>query len=327
MNPISFVCMLFLSAAVCAQSLEPIRQDRQPLTRAEPERAAKAQELLAQARAALGQSAKLDEVRTLSVSGKVRRASFSASPGGTSSVSINGGDVDPSVYGANNLKEEFASGKLEYDFAMPDKFRWQEDVQPFQRLGWLDGERFWQKNNNRVLVPPNPHFAELFRQQLQTGFAHITLGLLLAPPPGFALEFNYVGEKPFQQTSADVIAITGPGNFQADLYLEQKTHLPLLLRYVIGGVSRPAMSFLPGGSSRAAGMRAVEIAKQAADAKPPGLQEREKLILFADYRAAEGVLFPHKITTQINGKLIEEILFAKFKVNQPIKPEKFTEKQ
>ncbi len=61
--------------------------------------------------------------------------------------------------------------------------------------------------------------------------------------------------------------------------------------------------------------------------KPRRSQERKKLILFADYRAVDGVLFPHKITTQINGKLIEEILFAKFKVNQSIKPEKFTKKQ
>ncbi len=329
MNKFAFVFVLFLAVAVGAQSLEPIRQDRQPLTRAEPERVAKAQALLAQARIALGQSAKLDDIKTLSVSGKLRRTVSSASRtgGGVASVSIIGGDIDPSVYGADNFKEEFANGKVEYDFARPDKFRWQEEVQQFQRLGWLDGERFWLRNNNRPVVVPNPRFAEVFQQQLQAGIAHITLGLLLTPPPGFALEFNYVDEKPFQQSVAEVIAITGPGTFKAELYLDQKTHLPLLLRYVIGGIARPAMAFMPGGTSRIEGERAVEIAKQQATAKPPGSQEREKLILFADYRAVEGVLFPHKITTRINGKLIEEILFARFKVNQPIKPEKFTEKQ
>lgn len=168
----------------------------------------------------------------------------------------------------------------------------------------------------------------MFQQQLPAGVAHITLGLLLAPPPGFGLEFNYVDEKPFRQGSAEVIAVTGPGTFKVEeLYLDQKTHLPLLLRYVIGAAPRPAMAFTPGGTSREEGMRAVEIAKQQAAAKPPGPQEREKLMLFEDFRAVDGVLLPHKISTQINAKLMEEILFTKFKVNHPIQPEKFAEKK
>lgn len=325
MKPMLF--LLLLVVAVCAQPAD--QQERKPLTRTEPERRAKAQELLNQARTALSSGTKLEAIQTLCASGKVRRLVSSAARtgGGSASVAIIGGDVEPSVYGADNLKEEFANGKIEYEFALPSKFRWQEDVQPFRRLGWLDSESFWLKNNDRPLVIPNPHFAEAFRQQLQAGFVYITLGLLLTPPPGLALEFNYVDEKPFRQGSAEVIAITGPGTFKAELYLDQKTHLPLLLCHVIGAAARPAMAFTPGGTSREEGLRAVEIARQQAAAKPPGPQEREKLWLFEDYRAVDGVLFPHKISTQINGKLIEEILFAKFKVNQPIQPEKFAEKK
>jgi hypothetical protein len=174
---------------------------------------------------------------------------------------------------------------------------------------------------------PNPRMAEQMKQRLRSQYAPLTLGLLLTPPPGFLLEYNYIGEKPFQQTVAEVITVTGPGDFKADLYLDQKTHLPLLLRFVVGGVMRPAAVIMPHGTTPAEGRRALEIAKQQAAAKPPGQQEREKLILFEEYRAVEGVLFPHKISTQINGKLIEELILTKFKVNQPIKPEKFTEKE
>jgi hypothetical protein len=333
MNRTSFIFALFFSVAVCAQSHESTQQGRQPLTRTEPERAAKAQELLAQARAALSQSTKLDAVKTLSVNGTSRRLSYTASGSPTNFITFGaeGMDMDPTILGAKNFKEHFMNGKVEYDFSLPGKFRWQQDNDRAQIVGFFDGEQYWQKQpfgTYPLIHPmPNPRIAAQVKQRLQAQYAPITLGLLLAPPPDFVLEYNYIGEKSFQQTVAEVITITGPGDFKADLYLDQKTLLPMLLRFVVGEVMRPAMVMMPHGTSQAEGMKALEIAKQQAAAKPPGQQEREKLILFENYRAVEGVLFPHKIKTQINGKLIEELIFTKIKVNQPIKPEKFTEKQ
>lgn len=329
MKPSFSILILVLVFPAFAQTTDLARQERKPLTREEPERAAKAQELLEQARAALSQSAKFDSIQTLSVSGNIRRAAMTAtasSGGATGSVTAIGGDVDPTIFGANNFKEYFADGKVEYDFSMPGKFRWQEDIGQQQRSGFFDGDRLWQKVNRNAVNSP-PHAAPFIRQLLQSQFSYLTLGLLLAPPPGFPVEYSYAEEKPFRQTVAEVIVITGPGSFKTELYLDQTTHRPLLLRFVIGGIARPAMVFMPAGTSQQEGRWAVEIAQQQAEAKPPGAQEREKLVFFTDYRAVDGVLFPHKITTQINGKLIEEISFSQFKANQPINPEKFMEKK
>lgn len=330
MTRILFVLSLLVPIGVYAQDPNSSRQERQPLTRSEPERAAKAQELLAQTRTALSQSAKLDEVKTLSVNAKVRRISYtaSASGSGNASVGIIGGDPDITILGASKTKEETVNGRAECELLLPEKFRWEEEIGPTRRGVAFDGERFWmQSNGQRKVIPPNPHFAAMIQQQLQSQYAYLPLGLLLTAPSGFGMEYSYGDEKPFRQTVADVITIISPGAFKADLYLDQKTHLPLLLRLVVGAPGRAVGVFMPPGTSPAAGRRALEIAQQQADAKPPGQQEREKLILFEDYRAVDGVLFPHKITTQINGKLIEELIFTKFKVNQPIKPEKFSEKQ
>ena len=330
MNKLAFVFVLLFSVSSLAQQQRP---ERQTLSRIDPERAAKAQELLTQARAALGQSAKLDEVKTLSVNGKSRRLTYTASGSPTSFVSINGKgmDMDPTILGAKNAKEHFKDCKVEYDFSRPDKFRWQEDLERAQVIGFFDGEQYWQKTPHgpyQLIHPmPNPRMAEAMRQQLYAQYAPITLALLLMPPPGCLLEYSYAEERPFQQAIAEVITITGPGAFKAELYLDQKTHLPLLLRLVVGAPGQPIGVMTPAGTSREEALRQLEIAKAQAAAKPPGQQEREKLILFEDYRAVDGVLFPHRITTQINGKLIEELSFTKFKLNQPIKPEKFTEKQ
>lgn len=326
MKLISVLLIPLLTVVICAQATE--RQERKPLTRTEPERVAKAQELLNQARAALSQSQKFEAIQTLSASGKVRRVVISAtrSSNGAGSIAMIGGDVDPTILGAENQKEYFVEGKVEYDFSLPTKFRWDEEVERHHRIGFLDDNHFWQKPNNNV-PPPPPQAVPMIQRGLQSQFAYVTLGLLLTPPPGFPLEYVYVDEKPFQQTIADVIALTGPGAFKADLYLDQTTHLPLLLRFVVGAIGRPAAVMMPPGTSRADGMRALEMARQQAQAKPPGQQEREKLIFFEDYRAVDGVRFPHKIITQINGKLTEEILFSRFRINQPINPEKFAEKK
>lgn len=326
MKLLSLALTCLLTITVCAQPTE--RQERKPLTRTEPERIAKAQELLNQTRAALSQGAKLDAIQTLSVAGKLRRSTFSASrsANGVASIAIMSGDIDPTILGIDSTKEYFAEGKAEYDFSLPGKFHWEEEVQGQHRIGFFDGNRFLQGPSKTALSAPPPAMP-MIQQQIKSQFAYLTLGLLLTAPPEFPLEYNYGEEKPFKQSVADVIVLTGPGSFKADLYLDQTTHLPLLLRFVIGGIGRPAGVLMPPGSSQAEGMRALEIAKQQAAAKPPGQQEREKLILFEDYRAVDGVLFPHKITTQINGKLVEVLSFSRFNVNQAIKPEKFAEKK
>ena len=103
-----------------------------------------------------------------------------------------------------------------------------------------------------------------------------------------------------------------------------KRHFDTLTRALGRLERRRVVALLP------ATMAAVLAGAETVDARrsrKQRQQEREKLILFEDYRVVDGILFPHKITTQINGKLIEELSFTKFKVNQPIKAEKFTEKQ
>lgn len=105
MKPISPFFLCLLTIAVCAQQSE--RQERKPLTKAEPERIAKAQELLNQARTALSQGLKLEAIQTLSAVGKLRRATITAScsSNGVASIAIMGGDIDPTILGADNYAD------------------------------------------------------------------------------------------------------------------------------------------------------------------------------------------------------------------------------
>jgi hypothetical protein len=43
----------------------------------------------------------------------------------------------------------------------------------------------------------------------------------------------------------------------------------------------------------------------------------------SDYRQIAGVLWPHRMTTTLNGEKIEELIFDDFEINRSVNPKKF----
>src|SRR5207247_2731174 len=104
-----------------------------------------------------------------------------------------------------------------------------------------------------------------------------------AAPSFFPVEFSYAGEAKAEDGSADVIEVKGPNGFTARLFLDQKTHQPLMLSY--RGVA-PRM--VVNRMTAPAGRRPEEIEKAAKESqtqvlasKPP---EVEMQVRFSDYR-------------------------------------------
>jgi hypothetical protein len=77
-----------------------------------------------------------------------------------------------------------------------------------------------------------------------------------------------------------------------------------------------------GGPHDAEQMRKKAEADAEAQAKVEPKDEFQ--VFFSDYRSVDGLQLPHQISRSINGEAHEEMTIQKFKVNQPIKPEKFT---
>jgi hypothetical protein len=47
------------------------------------------------------------------------------------------------------------------------------------------------------------------------------------------------------------------------------------------------------------------------------------LIRFSDRRQVNGLLLPFRVTTTLNGEVIEEMTINEFEINRPISPKKF----
>jgi hypothetical protein len=55
--------------------------------------------------------------------------------------------------------------------------------------------------------------------------------------------------------------------------------------------------------------------------KPP--QPCEMLVQFSDRRPVNGALLPFRVTTTLNGEVVEEMTMSGFEINRPINMKKF----
>lgn len=171
--------------------------------------------------------------------------------------------------------------------------------------------------------------------------------------PGLKATYSYVGEAESPDGKAHVIGIKADGGFEAKLFVDQATSIPLMLTYqgpeprVIngrtGGPGAPAGAPVVSSGSSAgtpppppppsgaaappAGgqsqITAEELQKQieAARATPPKMVEYR--IFFADWKEVDGVQFPHTLQRAVAGTTTEEWTIAKVKMNPKIDAKKF----
>lgn len=178
---------------------------------------------------------------------------------------------------------------------------------------------------------------QLRAQQRQA--ARIMLALLLKQDGPLPLEFAYGGEADSDDGKADVIVVTGADNFQAQVFIDQKTHLPLVLGYrdvqqrMGGGMRGPGGPGGPGGQAPQAGQPApsreemeqrMREARERARTEPPVVVDVQWFM--SDHKKVNGVMLPHTVRRTENGEVREEWTFKKFTVNPTFKPDTFEKK-
>jgi hypothetical protein len=274
--------------------------------------AMKAQQLINQARAALGGD-KLKSLQSLSATGNYRR-----------------------TFGQMEM-----SGEVNYDLILPDKMMKTETMNPMPgleitRIETLNGDDVWEDQQQHgggggmVIIRrgpggpgADPKMAQAALQQgVRSDFARLLIGWLLTTPSSFPVEYSFAGEAESPEGKADVLDVKGPGGFAARLFLDQKTHRPLMLTY--NGKKPRVMTQTvagPPGHPEDAEKRLKEMEAEAA--KQPDVEYR---IYLSDYREVNGISIPHKLTRSIEDEVNEELEIKNVKINPQLKPEKFVKK-
>jgi hypothetical protein len=275
--------------------------------------AAKAQQLISQARAAMGS----DKLKSLSVTGAYRR-----------------------TFGQVEM-----AGEVNYDLSLPDRMIKTETMTPMPgleitRIEAINGDDVWEDQQRHgggggmVMIRragSGPGAAavdpeRVLRQSVRSDFARLLLGWLLTTPASFPLEFRFAGEAESPDGKADVLEAKGPGGFAARVFLDQKTHYPLMLTYngkkpnVVRQTAAPGEHRTPDEIQK----RMKDLEAEAT--KQPEQPDVEFRIFFSDYREVNGVLFPHKLTKSMENEVNEELEIKSLKINPQIKPERFVKK-
>lgn len=174
-------------------------------------------------------------------------------------------------------------------------------------------------------VTPTPEQAEAMHRgalaAAHEAFARIALGVFAASPSVFPLEFADAGQAESPDGTADVLAVTGPDGFAARLFVDTRTHLPLMLSWTAPEPLRLAR--MGGGQGQVP--TDAERARMLADARA-NRRTVEYRLYYGDYRSVSDITLPFHLQRSIDGQLTEDITFDRIRVNHPIDPHLFAVK-
>jgi len=151
------------------------------------------------------------------------------------------------------------------------------------------------------------------------------LGIMPSSPLLAALTFTHVAEAESPNGVADVIDVSGPDGFRARLFVDQAEHRPLMLSYMMRQPRMRQMTAPPQFKNDEERRAYFEEMRKKFEAEPPPPLV-EANVFYTDYKKVDGVMLPHKISRQVEGKVQEEWTIEKYKLNAPIKPEQFQKK-
>jgi hypothetical protein len=274
---------------------------------------ARAQEILKQARKAIGGDEQLQKIQGLQVNGQYRRVF------GDRQMS---GDREISILLPNNYLVEDAMNTGGLSTAMINTRA-------------LTGGKAWSGNSGggggmifRMSGPGGQQMSpeqmeEMQRRIYNAEFSRYLLAMILTPPPSLAVEYKYAGESDVEDVKADVIDVNGPDKFSVRVFFDKNSHIPLLLSYR-GPKPRIMTMQRPAGSSREDIAKAREDAQKKMQTEaPPAPEEVDFYIRLSDHKKVGGLMLPHKLTFLTENEVSEEFEISKYQLNPQFKADRF----
>ena len=278
----------------------------------------RAQEILKQAREAIGGEEQLQKLQGLHINGKFSRAFGDRQMGGDREISI----------------------ELPNKYVVEDAMNAGGLATASINTRGLNGDRAWSANSGGGgmvfrMVGPGGQMAspeqmeEALRKIYGAEFSRYLLAMILTPPPSMAVEYKYAGESDVEDVPADVIDVSGPDNFSVRIFFDKNSHLPLLLSY--RGPKPRIMTMTRQGGDAARSPEDIKKAREEAEKKlqaegPAPREEVDFFIRLTDHKKVGGLMLPHKLTFLTENEVSEEFDIKKYQVNPQFKPDRF-EKQ
>ena len=275
----------------------------------------RAEEVLKQARQAIGGEEQLQKIQGLHINGQYRRA----------------------------LGDRQLAGDREISIQLPNKYLVEDAMNPgglataIMNTRGLNGEQAWTANSGggggRIIRMGAPGGQNASPEQISAAlrriygaeFSRYLLAIILTPPPSFAVDYKYAGESDVEDAQADVIDVTGPNNFSVRIFFDKKSHLPLLLSY---RGPKPRIMTMTRESHGPRSPEDVKKAREEAEKKmqaeaPAAPEEVDFYIRLTDHKKVGGLMLPHKLTFLTENEVAEEFEISKYQLNPQFKADLF----
>ena len=274
----------------------------------------RADEVLKQARAALGGDERLQKIESLNISGQYRR-----------------------VFGDRQI-----GGDREVSIVLPNKYLVEDAMNPgglstaMINTRVLNGDRAWSSSSGgggmvfRIGAPGGQQLTPeqmeaAFRRSYQAEFTRYLLALILTAPASVPVEYTYVGESDVESVPAEVVDVTGPDKLAIRLFFDKNSHMPLLLSY---RGPKPRIVTMTRSADKSAKPEDVKKLRDEAEKKMTAdsagkPEEVDFYIQLSDYKNVDGILFPYKLTFLTENEVSEEFEISKYQVNPQFKADKF----
>jgi hypothetical protein len=283
----------------------------------------KAEEILNQARDAISDKSKLNQLKTLSLSGTTLRI-------------------------VGERKTEF---ETEYEMVFPDKFKRAELHKFGTTTLILNGIQVWQDYTpttgvgtgiGRSLIPLiigdpiDPTKRAQHHAKLSNNFTLLLMGLLITSPSSIPLDFTYLGEAKSPYGAAHAILAKGTGDFKMSIYFEKHSYRLLMLYYKDKQHSQIVRRRSDGsqaeqGSNDKEGRKInraeLEYHRKEMEERVANLPEVEFRWVFSEYKNIDGINLPHRLTKFEADKPYEEFEISKYKLNPKLSADGFVNKK
>lgn len=291
---------------------------------------AHAQTLLKRARAAVGSDEAWSKLQNLTVRMKLERP--------VKYISVQGPDKVEE-------KERTLNGKIELDFALPDRYRRKFETQTLGSYNYsfaeiVNGDKAWRdpplqvrsaQGDNRVVdVGDVERTLNMQTQGAMQQLSLYTLMYLLATPTCMPVKWRYEGKYKFtdkalgtEPKEVDLLMGVLPDEFRPFLFLDPQTHrlVGVALAYVeaLRANVIVEVAALDRGYLRRTYQRAGQ--ERRARAKPARMHEMRWLL--SDFRAVNGAQMPHRIDVTRDGELLETMTVRELSTERSINPKRF----
>src|SRR5215471_3522906 len=303
---------------------ESAQSQSNPQNSASQNETARAEELIKLARAAIGGEEVLGGIRTITATGKYNRFVKYLSVQSPKKV---------------EEKQKTLPGKMEFEFALPDKFRRRVTASRLRGFDYsfaqvVNGAEAWRDpptrpissySDGRVIdVGDVERTAFIHATGAKQGLYYFSIGWLMLPLPGYPLKMSYQGLYRIGAEDAHAILASGNSGFRFTLLLDVKTYAPMALAVSFVEEIQPVVLVEAAGFfSRRFMQETSARARAERKARTNPSQPCEMLIRFSDRRLVHGALLPFRVTTTLNGEVVEEVKMSEFVINRPVNPKKF----